>query len=137
MIKEYHQLELWGKKTFEKAIIKPPFKIMAKMPDEACFYYVVKGSGNSITPHGKVEVSSTEGLVMNCGTYFNEYVKQPDLDYCEAIAVHFYPDILKMIYDKEFPGFLTDMRNVQPLSYRKYAASSLLQKYVESIQFLF
>ena len=123
MIKAHQQFELFGKKTFEKAIMEPPFRIFAQMPDEACFYYVLKGNSAVYTPAGKVDIKTDEGIVLQCGAYLNEYFSQAENEYCEAIAIHFYPEVLKMIYDKEFPDFLLNLEKVKPLKYERLKAS--------------
>jgi len=137
MIKDYRQLDLFGKKAFEKAIMEPPFRFSAEMPNEACFYYLVEGCSNTYTPLGNVETMSSEGLVLRCGNYFNEYLSANNSSYCEAIAVHFYPDMLKMIYDKDFPDFLVNVEKIKPIHYEKVQASALLKTYVDSLQFYF
>ena len=43
MITKHQQFDLFGKKTFEKAEAKPPFRFVYQMPNEACFFYVVQG----------------------------------------------------------------------------------------------
>ena len=37
MIQDFKEFNLFGKRTFAKAIIRPPFKFAAEMPNEACF----------------------------------------------------------------------------------------------------
>ncbi len=137
MIKAYQQFDLYGRKIFEKAIIEPPFRIMAEMPNEACFYYVLTGCANVYTPLEKLTTMSEEGMVMQCGNYLNEYISSSDIQYCEAIAVHLYPEVLKMIYDKEFPDFLLSVKEIKPVKYAKLAASTLLKSYIENLQFYF
>lgn len=137
MIQAHQQLSLYGKKTFEKAILKPPFRLLAQMPNEACFYYVVRGSARVFTPTGNISTDTDEGLVLQCGNYFNEYIQTQEDEYCEAIAVHFYPEMLKMIYDKEFPNFLLEVKEMKPLPFEKTKASTLLKNYINSLQFYF
>lgn len=137
MIKEHHQFELWGKKVFEKAVIEPPFRVIAPMPNEACYYHVVTGHTRMITPTEKIDQVATDGVVLRCGTYLNEYLTTSEADYCEAIAVHFHPDILRMIYDKEFPTFLTDETKVTPAMYDRVKSSELIKTYIDSLQFYF
>jgi len=137
MIKDYRQLDLFGKKAFEKAIMEPPFRFSAEMPNEACFYYLVEGCSSTYTSSGKVKTMSSEGLVLRCGNYFNEYLASNNSSYCEAIAVHFYPDMLKMIYDKDFPDFLVNVEKIKPIRYEKVQTSALLKTYVDSLQFYF
>ncbi len=67
----------------------------------------------------------------------NEYLTQKNVKYCEAIAIHLYPDVLKMIYDKEFPNFLKSVDEIQPSNYQKIKGSQLLKSYIESLQFYF
>ncbi len=137
MIKSHQKFDLFDKKVFEKAVIEPPFRMMAEMPNEACFYYILQGSGVVLTPTHRVTTKVNEGLVLKCGTYFNDYFATTNTPYCEAIAIHFYPEVLKSIYDKEFPEFLSTARKVQPISFEKIEASSLLKNYIDSLQFYF
>lgn len=137
MIKEFHQLPLFGKPTFEKAVLKPPFRIFGKFPDEVCFLYFVKGKTNLYTPVEKVRSVTGQSIVMQCGTYLNEYLEGSEEEECEAIAIHLYPGVLKMLYDKELPGFLEDVSRVQPIQFQQYEASELMRNYIESLQFYF
>lgn len=72
MIKEHLQLELFNKRVFEKAVLKPPFRIAADMPNEACFYYVVSGCAEVLLPTEKIGLMTEEGVVLKCGNYINE-----------------------------------------------------------------
>nr|WP_298928701.1 AraC family transcriptional regulator [uncultured Allomuricauda sp.] len=137
MIKEHQQIELFGRKIFEKAIVSPPFRFFYGMPNEACFFYLVQGNSKLMTPNSTIQMSTHEGVVMQCGNYLADMVKGSESEYCEAVAVHLYPDVLKMIYDKEFPNFLLDLNKVNPIPIEKYDASELLGNYIESIQFYF
>lgn len=137
MIKAYQQFELFGKKIIEKAVIEPPFRIMAEMPNEACFYYIVEGQANVITPTETITTKTNEGLVLRCGNYLNEYFAAQEISYCEAIAVHLYPEVLKIIYDKEFPGFLLHVQKIKPVMYESIPPSSFLKSYIDSLQFYF
>ena len=137
MIKEFQQFALFGKTTFVKAIIEPPFRMVAEMNNEACFYYVLTGCAQVISNTQTMSAASEEGLVMKCGNYLNEYLKTSEGDYCEAIAVHLHRDVLKMIYDKEFPDFLLNVKKIRPISMEKLPASQLLGNYIESLQFYF
>lgn len=139
MITKHQQFDLFGKKTFEKAEAKPPFRFVYQMPNEACFFYIVQGSSNVFAPTKNATVSTNEGVVMQCGNYLAELFleeSQPSA-YCTAIAVHLHPETLKMIYDKEFPDFLMQMEKVKPLVMEKHKASELLKNYINSLEFYF
>lgn len=137
MIKVYQQIDLFEKKVFEKAVVEAPFRFTAEMHNEACFYYLVEGYADIYTPTQKLTTQSNEGLVLHCGNYLNDFLASREGTSCEAIAVHLYPDVLKKIYDKDFPDFLTQMGKIQPIRYESYKASALMKTYIDSLQFYF
>ncbi len=137
MITEYQQIDWCGKKIFEKAVLQPPFRFFAKMPNEACFFYLQSGEGNVLGPTSKVALRTREGVVMKCGNYFWEMLESEGAQYAHAVAVHFHPDVIKMIYDKEFPDFLINVSRVKPLVLNRYKATELLQNYIQSLEFYF
>lgn len=138
MITKHQQFDLFGKKTFEKAEAKPPFRAVYQMPNEACFFYIVQGCSNIFAPSKNTMVATNEGVVMQCGNYLAEmFTADSESEYCKMIAVHLYPETLKMIYDKEFPDFLLQMEKVKPLVMEKHKASALLKNYIDSLEFYF
>lgn len=137
MIKAHQQFDLLGKKIFEKAVLQPPFRIPAPMPNEACFYYIVSGCAEVLSPLGSIKGEANEGIVLKCGNYFNDYLNDVEGEFCEAVAVHFYPEVLKLIYDKDFPDFLLEIEKAQPLKLEKIAGSPLLKNYVDGLRFYF
>ena len=137
MIKEYRQFDLYGKQTFVKAVIAPPFRLTAKMENEACFFYVIAGSSDVITPTKRITTKASEGIVLQCGNSLNEYLKNSEGNFCEAVAIHLHEDVLKMIYDKEFPDFLLNVKRITPVNFNKVKASALLKNYINSLTFYF
>lgn len=96
MITKYQQFDLFGKKTFEKAEAKPPYRFIYQMPNEACFFYIVQGGSSVVAPTKSTMISTNEGVVMQCGNYLAEVFSDNDTEYCVAIAIHLYPEVLKM-----------------------------------------
>lgn len=137
MIVHHQNFEILGKPIFEKAVLKPPFRLIADMPNEACFYYVLQGCAQTYTPDEVLLTPANEGLVLQCGTYFNEYVREAETSYSEAIAVHFYPEVLKKVYDNNFPDFMQQVGEVKPLRYEIVKASTLMRKYIDNLLFYF
>ena len=137
MITEFQRFDLFGKTTFVKAKIKPPYRLVADMNDEACFFYICEGETTMFSPTERVDMVQNEGLVLQCGTYLNEFFKNKNLDHCEAIAVHLFPEVLKRLYDKELPDFMKDLRAIEPVSFERVKTSKLVSKYIESLQFYF
>ncbi len=138
MIIEHKTLELFGKMVFEKAIIKPPFKKTNLMPDEACFLYIMQGENFSLSETEQIRVAENEAVLMKCGSYLSQMFASKTSGTYEAVAVHFYPDVLKKIYDNEIPNFLKSKEKPFPeKSMAKLKADELLQKYFDSILFYF
>lgn len=137
MLKDIKQFEFQGKTTFVKAVFEPPFRFVYAMPDEACFYFVKTGKAGVYSAVEKHHFKSDEGVVMQCGNYINEYLENNEGSYCEAIAVHFFPEVLSLIYDHEFPDFLVQMDEIVPAPLEKVEASELLSAYIQGLEFYF
>ncbi|MEM6346410.1 MAG: AraC family transcriptional regulator [Bacteroidota bacterium] len=137
MIQAHQQFDFHGKKIFEKVVLQPPFRLLVEMPDEACFYYIVSGHAGAITPTATIWGKANEGILLQCGNYFNDYLDAVEGETCEAVAVHLYPEILKLIYDKEFPDFLLEVNNVKPLKQPEIIRGDLMKNYVEGLRFYF
>ena len=137
MIKQHQSLTLWGKCIFERAVFEPPFRLMAKMPNEACFYYVKGGQAKIYAADETLIMERSEGIVLQCGNFLNEYLAQNDAGTCEAIAVHFHPEVLKMLYDRDLPEFLGGLSRVKAIEHTKVKADTQLDSYIESLLFYF
>lgn len=138
MILEHIQFDLFNKKTFEKMIIVPPLKMHDTFQNEACFLYMINGEQeiNSVGEHWRL--NSQESVLMKCGIHFSEWLKGNKSDKCEAIAVHLYPEILKKIYEKEYPNFILNPSNTQRgASSNKIVNDELIYQYIVSMQFYF
>lgn len=107
------------------------------MPNEACFYYAVNGETHLRTPTQQITIQSEDALVLNCGNYLAEWFSTNESETCEVIAVHFYPEVLKKIYDKELPGFLKEVDKITPIAPQKTKAGELIKNYISSLQFYF
>ncbi|MBO6515856.1 MAG: helix-turn-helix transcriptional regulator [Bacteroidia bacterium] len=137
MVTDIKTFDFQGKAIFVKATFKPPFRFVAQMPDDACFYFVKGAKTQVFAPGGSIKFESDEGVVLQCGRYINDYLASADVYECEALAVHFFPDVLNVVYDNDFPDFLVQMNEMTPATFERVESSSLLQAYVESLDFYF
>lgn len=138
MLIEHQTLNLYGKMLFEKAVVKPPHKRAYPMPDEACFLYVLNGNLNPVSTTGAAIVQEKEAVLMKCGSYFFRMFPSRSTHTYEAVAVHFYPDVLKKVYQNEVPSFLAKNHGNSPKSTMvKVRGEELLQKYFDHILFYF
>lgn len=138
MIVEYKTIELFGKMLFEKVILIPPFRKKNPMSDEACFLYVMEGEYNSISEKEQLRIQADESVLMKCGNYLSHMYPSGNSKRYEAVAVHFYPEILKKIYDSEMPNFLKRQdKNPKALGMGRINSDLLISKYIEGILFYF
>ncbi|MEO1029937.1 MAG: AraC family transcriptional regulator [Bacteroidota bacterium] len=137
MIKEHFQLTLFDKGIFERVVFKAPMTAPGIMHNEACFIYAVAGASKVFSATSEMPLHTEEAVVMKCGNYLNSWLETVDQSACEAIAIHFYPDVLKKIYDKELPDFFKSIKDLTPSCIAKVKSSTLLKNYINSLQFYF
>ena len=138
MIIEHKTLDLFGKMLFEKVILTPPFKKPHPMPDEACFLYVMDGEYNSISEKEQVRIAAEESVLMKCGNYLSQMYPAKTGKRYEAVAVHFFPEILMKAYDNKVPGFLINAQKTTPSEgMEKINSDQLINKYIQGILFYF
>ncbi|AXT54485.1 helix-turn-helix transcriptional regulator [Aquimarina sp. MMG015] len=136
MVQDYKTIDLFGKLLFETIILKPPYKKPNLMPNEACFLYILKGEYDSISETERLKIEAQESLLMKCGNYTCNMRSSEVSDTYQALAVHFYPDILMKIYEDKLPDFLTQKLPLD-IGMSKLNSDILIRKYIEGILFYF
>lgn len=136
MIIEHKTLDLFGKMLFETMVLTPPFQKPNPMPDEACFLYVIEGAYDSTSEQEQIRIQADESVLMKCGNYLSDMVSTPESDEYQAVAVHFYPDVLLKIYENKLPDFLknNDQSNT---GMAKLNSDILIKKYIDGLLFYF
>ncbi len=138
MILDYKNIDLFGKLLFEKVLLKPPFKKQNSMPNEACFLYIIKGEYNSISESEQLRIKNEEAVLMKCGNYLSQMYKSPNSKKYEAVAVHFFPEVLLKIYDNKLPNFLKQQNTSSDnSSMAKVNSDIIINKYIDSVLFYF
>lgn len=137
MINQHQRFELFNKNIFERVVLTPPFKLPSQMPNEACFYYAVNGESHFRSTTHQLTIKAEEAVVLKCGNYLAEWFANNESESCEVIAVHFYPEVLKKVYDRELPDFLNKVDKITPIPLAKTKSDDLLKNYISSLQFYF
>ena len=137
MIIDYKRIDLFGEMLFERAVIKPPFRKPNPLNGEACFLHVREGEYNSFSEEAFLQISKKQSVLMKCGMYVGEMVPDRTTGMYEAIAVHFFPEVLKKIYANELPSFLVNKKRPLGTSMALVHASKAIEKYVEDVVFYF
>ncbi len=137
MILKRQTLDLFGKMLFETATVCPPLSLPNHMPNEACFVYIIQGKQKA---HGEIETMTAlekEALLMKCGNYFAQMFPRESSGEYEAVAIHFYPEVLKKVFSDDYPSFLKDQNLNNNQSIAKFKKDVLFDKYFDSILFYF
>ncbi len=138
MIVNHHVIKLFDKKIFERGLVKPPFKNLNPMPNEACLLYVLEGSNNSYSEKEAMTVNKEEGVLMKCGNYIYEGISNKETGNFGFIAIHFYPEVLLKIYKNDVPGFLKNPSTDKfKRSMTVLKTDVLIRKYIEGLIFYF
>jgi AraC-like DNA-binding protein len=135
MILSRQTFELGNRCLIEKAVIQAPFRLVTHFQDEACFIYFSEGETEINSARERVEVRSSEAVLLKCGTYFSDLVRHRSGDRCEILVFHLYPDLLKSIYRSELPSIMRDPGSNQLAD--KLVSSEIIKKFVEGLQFYF
>ncbi|MDD2791668.1 MAG: AraC family transcriptional regulator [Sediminibacterium sp.] len=137
MILSHKKYELFGKLVFEKLVIKPPFQKSNIMPNEACFYYVIKGVSETISEVDRLRIPTRESVLLKCGNYITKILSSQSSQSFQTIAIHFHPEILRKIYENDLPLFLKRPEKRSTTAMTKIKGPLLISKYIESLLFYF
>ena len=135
MILNHQKFDFRNKCLIEKIAIKAPFRLNTAFQNEACFIYFLEGKTKIFSATEQAPVETDESVLLKCGTYFADLFKYYTIEKYEILVFHLYPEILREIYTDEIPSFVKPSQN--KLFIRKIAATDIIKKFVESLQFYF
>jgi len=138
MLSEHRQYELHGKTLLEVLTLKPPFTHQMAAAENACFHYMLESELQYKIDDKQLKVANEESVVLNCRTVGNTMRSISAASQNKLVIVHFHPDILKRIYDKELPLLLQKPKNaVTNKTSERINNDFLIQKYIEGLLFYF
>jgi len=136
MILEYQKIELLEKTVFERIVFNPPLKASEVMENEACLIFARNGQSRL---HGGIqteELKTDDAVLMKCGNFVNSWLsneQQPN----EALAIHFYPDVIELIFENQVPHYLLKGGNPDAPLIQKIEQSKILKSYVDGLLLYF
>ncbi|MEO0896849.1 MAG: AraC family transcriptional regulator [Bacteroidota bacterium] len=137
MIQNYQKIELLHKTVFERVSFVPPLKATELMENEACLIYALNGSSQMYGAASTETLSSHDSVLMKCGNFINHWQIQEENSSYEAIAIHFYPDVLDLIFEHKLPDYLTKPINHSGKVFHKIEKSEILKSYINSLMVYF
>ena len=138
MIIDYQKIDLYEKSFIQKIVLKPPFEFVFPVSEQACFLYVKNGEMQYKTDEIHLDIPQNYSLFLNC-IQSGKKIEQLDADAnSEIVIVTFHADILKKVYEREFPALLQSPKNtISNQSGGKINNDFLIQKYIEGLLFYF
>lgn len=138
MLTSHKKYDLWGKTFIEVLKFDSPFKHEMPIAENACFHYMLQND-LQYTIDEKVEnIPAQESILLNCRNIGNTMVNVNSGNSNELVLVHFHPDILKKIYDRELPAILQNPKNTVTRKTSEHITSDfLINKYIEGLLFYF
>ncbi len=103
--------------------------------DSACFLYTKNGDSNVVSVNETVSMGAHESVLLRCGTYFNEYVRNNVDTQSEVYAIHLHYDVLRDIYKNDIPTFLKESKQKEYAV--KFANKSVIDHFIASLDFYF
>ncbi|MEO1437205.1 MAG: hypothetical protein AAFV80_16815, partial [Bacteroidota bacterium] len=133
MILNYQNVELLGKTVFKRVKFKPPLTGAQVMESEACLLYNVHGSADF---YGDVlidEIGSDESMLMKCGNFIGKWKVTTNETPCEVITIHFFPDVIDLIFENNIPAYLKETGTQATRSFQKIEQSTIIRSFIESL----
>ncbi len=135
MITNRQSFDYLGKKIFERATITTPFKLERAFPNDGCFLYFKNGETKLRSSDDSNILNASQSILLKCGTYYLDFIKNFKSESTDVIAVHLYPEVIKQIYNKELSA------TIKQSSYHKknpvLRPNAIIKKYIESLEFYF
>ncbi len=138
MISNHERYDLFGKTLLEVLVLKPPFTFEMPTVENACFHYVLENEMQYKIDEKQVNIGAKESVLLNCRTVGNNMSSINTTNQNKLVIVHFHPDILKKIYDREMPMLLQKPKNaISNKTSERINNDFLIQKYIEGLLFYF
>ncbi|MEM6344342.1 MAG: AraC family transcriptional regulator [Bacteroidota bacterium] len=137
MILKYEAYKLQDFHVFERVTFAPPFKPSATYEQEACFIYSISGNGISYGGLDRTEVSSTDSILMKCGSFVNHWQRADAGEACKIIAIHVTPEILNEVYHNRLPHFLQGGTTPSGKIFQKIPAKVVIDEFIKGLIFYF
>ena len=137
MNKSHKQFEFLGKVVMEKMVFKGPIRKERIMDQEACFLYQLNAKNVLYSASQKLMMGSKEAVVMKCGNYISHYLEPDNAEPSEILIIHFYPEVLKKIYNNDLPAFFLQDEKTESASIESIVLDEVIESYIRSILFYF
>lgn len=134
MVIDHQKIDLYGKPLLQKVMVKPPFEFSFPVSDNACFLFSLQGEIQFHVNEEQFVIPSSYSLFLNCINTEKKISQAVSSSVNEIVVIHFHPDILKRIYEKELPAIIQPAKHIiSNQSSEKVNNDFLIQKYMEGL----
>jgi len=138
MILRYQHFDLLGKSILERVVFQPPFLFKSDMQDESCLFYNIKGDSKIYSTLNSTQLNENECAILKCGRYFSNQTASKSGMPSDVVAVHFYPEVIKLAFENGIPNYFVSATTQKPTSaINKITVDKILQNYIQSLLLLF
>ena len=129
------QYQLLEKVVLGRAQFTPPFKASSPLDNEARFMHVVNGSSRLYSPNDQKDLKTGDSILMKCENFVNNWFENKDGGSNEAIIIHFYPEVLKFVYNDKLPNIFS-LKNPTPANpVEKIPPNEVMTNYVQGLRY--
>jgi len=138
MITSHKKYDLLDKTFIEVLKFDSPFQHEMPIAENACFHYMLQNN-LQYTIDDKVEnIPAQESILLNCRNIGNTMVKVGEKSSNEILLIHFHPEILKKVYNRELPAILQNPKNTITRKTSEHISNDfLINKYIDGLLFYF
>lgn len=137
MIVNHNVLNLYGKKLFEIAQIKPPIKDYNYLGSEACYLHVLEGGHNEYSASQHIQAEPDSGILLKCGNFIFEPIADKNSGLAKLVAIHFFPDVLKKLYKDNPPKALFSESTGENENMAYIYRNEIIISFIDSLSVLF
>ncbi|UII23365.1 helix-turn-helix domain-containing protein [Fulvivirga ligni] len=119
----------------ERVSIRLPYRYETVFEEEGCFVFVKDLGSTVFSIDGTANVSANEAMLLKCGTYFVDWVKETSLTEVEVIAVHLNSTVVQELYHDGIPDVRGEQSDLQQV--KRILPNEVLYKFIESLEFYF
>lgn len=121
--------------VIEKVWVQLPFRYDALFQDEGCFLFMKEVPTRVTTATSTQNFSANDAILLNCGSYFIDWIHAKNTGAVEIIAIHLPSNVIKELYAHEIPQSILSPKTGQAgVSVTK---TEVITKFIESIEFYF
>ncbi len=136
MILTQRHLELGGKAVISHFTFTPPLIAAADLDNMACFIFPIHTRGNLYRANGKTQVSSSQGVLMKCGTYVNKWEGIDEEKVSEVVILRLHPEVMQKVLESTHVPSIENKKTKGTMN-AVVELDVLLSKYLDGLFFYF